>query len=180
MRSSEQTYNVEDDISKALSDAKDYSDDARREIDDWLDRFWGMKCVSNSQCAESLSSIFNIYKTFSCLPFISVWVIQISTKSILDSVVNCQRTVCWIITTRWSWPRSWPSWSSVFFSRLPTFSRVHKVATVLLMPCLLNYIVCFHTFFRLTTNKRMCSYIFPLLNLYPQYGKTHSGWELID
>ena len=49
----------------------------------------------------------------------------------------------------------------------------YKMATVLLMPCLLNYIVCFYTFFRLTTNRKIYTYIFPLLNLYPQYGKTH-------
>merc|ERR1719471_1277313 len=43
------------------------------------------------------------------------------------------------------------------------------LATVLLMPCLLNYIVCFYTFFRLTTNRKRYTFIFPLLNLYPQY-----------
>ena len=48
-----------------------------------------------------------------------------------------------------------------------------NTATVLLMPCLLNYIVCFYTFFRLTTNRKKYLFIFPLLNLYPQYGKTH-------
>ena len=51
----------------------------------------------------------------------------------------------------------------------------YKMATVLLMPCLLNYIVCFYTFFRLTTNRKRYTFIFPLLNLYPQYGKTHSS-----
>ena len=50
-----------------------------------------------------------------------------------------------------------------------------KMATVLLMPCVLNYIVCFYTFFRLTTNRKRYTFIFPLLNLYPQYGKTHSS-----
>ena len=49
------------------------------------------------------------------------------------------------------------------------------MATFLLMPFLLNYIVCFYTFFRLTTNRKMYTFIFPLLNLYPQYGKTHSS-----
>ena len=49
------------------------------------------------------------------------------------------------------------------------------MATVLLMPFLLNYIVCFYTFFRLTTNRKRYTFIFPLLNLYPQYGKTHSS-----
>ena len=50
-----------------------------------------------------------------------------------------------------------------------------KMATVLLMPFLLNYIVCFYTFFRLTTSRKKYAFIFPLLNLYPQYGKTHSS-----
>ena len=48
-----------------------------------------------------------------------------------------------------------------------------KMATVLLTPFLLNYIVCFYTFFRLTTNRKKYLFLFPLLNLYPQYGKTH-------
>ena len=50
-----------------------------------------------------------------------------------------------------------------------------KTATVLLIPCLLNYIVCFYTFFRLTTNRKRYTFIFPLLNLYPQYGKILSS-----
>ena len=50
-----------------------------------------------------------------------------------------------------------------------------NLVTVLLIPCLLNYIVCFYTFFRLTTNRKKYLFIFPLLNLYPQYGKTHSS-----
>ena len=49
------------------------------------------------------------------------------------------------------------------------------IAIVLLIPFLLNYIVCLYTFFRLTTNRRTYDFIFPLLNLYPQYGKTHSS-----
>ena len=52
---SRELLNVEDDIGKAFSEAKDYSDDARREIDDWFDRFWGMKCISNGQCAEPIA-----------------------------------------------------------------------------------------------------------------------------
>ena len=50
-----------------------------------------------------------------------------------------------------------------------------EMVTVLLMPCLLNYIVCFYTFFRLTKERKRYLFIFPLLNLYPQYGKTHSS-----
>ena len=49
-----------------------------------------------------------------------------------------------------------------------------KMATVLMIPFILNYIVCFYTFFRLTTNRKKYLFIFPLLNLYPQYGKTNS------
>ena len=45
-----------------------------------------------------------------------------------------------------------------------------KMATVLLMPFLLNYIVCFYTFLRLTTHKKKYLFLFPLLSLYPQYG----------
>ena len=51
----------------------------------------------------------------------------------------------------------------------------YKMATVLLTPFLLNYIVCFYTFFRLTTDGKKYLFLFPLLNLYPQYGKTHSS-----
>ena len=51
----------------------------------------------------------------------------------------------------------------------------YKIATVLLMPFLLNYAVSFYTFFRLTTTRKKFLFIFPLLNLYPQYGKTHSS-----
>ena len=50
-----------------------------------------------------------------------------------------------------------------------------EMAYVLLMPFLLNYIVCFYTFFRLTKDRKRYLFIFPLLNLYPQYGKTHSS-----
>ena len=45
-----------------------------------------------------------------------------------------------------------------------------NMATVLLMPFLLNYIVCFYTFLRLTTHKKKYLFLFPLLSLYPQYG----------
>ena len=60
------------------------------------------------------------------------------------------------------------------------YNPYSKMATFLLMPFLLNYIVCFYTFFRLTTNRKRYTFIFPLLNLYPQYGKTHSSKGLSD
>ena len=49
----------------------------------------------------------------------------------------------------------------------------YKMATLLLVPFILNYIVCFYTFFRLTTNRKKYLFFFPLLNLYPQYGIDH-------
>ena len=40
----------------------------------------------------------------------------------------------------------------------------------MMAPFYLNYLFCFIAFFRLGANKRL-TFIFPLLNLYPQYGK---------
>ena len=45
-------------------------------------------------------------------------------------------------------------------------------ASVLLVPFLLNYVVCWYTFCREARYKKY-TFIFPLLNLYPQFGKTH-------
>ena len=44
------------------------------------------------------------------------------------------------------------------------------MATAMLAPFCLNYIFCFIAFFRLGKDKKK-TFIFPLLNLYPQYGK---------
>ena len=50
------------------------------------------------------------------------------------------------------------------------FSTPHyKMATAMLIPFLLNYIVCFITFLRKEKNKKF-TFIFALLNLYPQFG----------
>ena len=46
-----------------------------------------------------------------------------------------------------------------------------EMAVILLVPFLLNYIVCLYTFFRLTTERKKFLFIIPLLNLYPQFGK---------
>ena len=43
-------------------------------------------------------------------------------------------------------------------------------ASVLLVPFLLNYVVCWYTFYREARYKKY-TFIFPLLNLYPQFGK---------
>ena len=49
------------------------------------------------------------------------------------------------------------------------FSSHPKMATAMLTPFLLNYFVCFITFFRKEKNKKF-TFIFPLLNIYPQFG----------
>ena len=49
------------------------------------------------------------------------------------------------------------------------FSDHPKMATAMLTPFLLNYIVCFITFLRKEKNKKF-TFIFPLLNIYPQFG----------
>ena len=45
-----------------------------------------------------------------------------------------------------------------------------KFGTALLVPFLLSYIACFFTWARLNKNKKK-TLIFPLLNIYPQFGK---------
>ena len=45
-------------------------------------------------------------------------------------------------------------------------------ASLLLVPFLLNYVACWYTFYREARYKKY-TFIFPLLNLYPQFGKTH-------
>ena len=47
-----------------------------------------------------------------------------------------------------------------------------KMATAMLIPFLLNYIVCFITFLGKEKNKKF-TFIFALLNLYPQFGKNN-------
>jgi len=48
------------------------------------------------------------------------------------------------------------------------FSSHNKMATAMLIPFLLNYIVCFITFLRKEKNKKF-TFIFALLNIYPQF-----------
>ena len=52
------------------------------------------------------------------------------------------------------------------------FSSHYKMATSMLTPFLLNYIVCFITFLRKEKNKKF-TFIFALLNHYPQFGKNN-------
>ena len=52
------------------------------------------------------------------------------------------------------------------------FSSHPNMATAMLTPFLLNYIVCFITFLRKEKNKKF-TFIFALLNLYPQFGKNN-------
>ena len=50
----------------------------------------------------------------------------------------------------------------------------HSVfASVLLVAFLLNYVACWYTFYREVRYKKY-TFIFPLVNLYSQYGKIHS------
>ena len=49
------------------------------------------------------------------------------------------------------------------------WSNHPKMATAMLTPFLLNYIVCFITFVRKEKNKKY-TFIFALLNIYPQFG----------
>ena len=51
-------------------------------------------------------------------------------------------------------------------------------ASVLLVPFLLNYVVCWYTFYREARYKKY-TFIFPLLNLYPQFGKTHFKGKIV-
>ena len=52
------------------------------------------------------------------------------------------------------------------------WSKHPTMATAMLIPFLLNYIVCFITFLRKEKNKKF-TFIFALLNLYPQFGKNN-------
>ena len=52
------------------------------------------------------------------------------------------------------------------------FNSHPKMATAMLIPFLLNYIVCFITFLRKEKNKKF-TFIFALLNIYPQFGKNN-------
>ena len=52
------------------------------------------------------------------------------------------------------------------------FSSHPAMATVMLTPFLLNYIVCFITFLRKEENK-IFTFIFALLDIYPQFGKNN-------
>ena len=51
-------------------------------------------------------------------------------------------------------------------------------ASVLLVPFLLNYVACWYTFYREARYKKY-TFIFPLLNLYPQFGKTHFKEKIV-
>ena len=52
------------------------------------------------------------------------------------------------------------------------FYNYPNMATAMLTPFLLNYFVCFITFIRKEKNKKY-TFIFALLNIYPQFGKNN-------
>ena len=54
----------------------------------------------------------------------------------------------------------------------PVYSSHPKMATAMLIPIVLNYIVCFITFLRKEKNKKF-TFIFALLIIYPQFGKNN-------
>ena len=49
--------------------------------------------------------------------------------------------------------------------------KFQEIGLALLMPCLLNYVVCFITWFRLEKQQKSKTFIVALLNLYPQFCK---------
>ena len=51
-------------------------------------------------------------------------------------------------------------------------STHYKMASAMLIPFLLNYFVCFQTFLRKGKNQKY-TFIFALLNIYPQFGKNN-------
>ena len=55
------------------------------------------------------------------------------------------------------------------YQNICRFSSHPKMATLMLIPFLLNYFVCFITFFWKEKNKKF-TFIFALLNIYPQFG----------
>ena len=69
------------------------------------------------------------------------------------------------------WNRGLGRWESGHHSH-PVY------ASVLLVPFLLNYVACWYTFYREARYKKY-TFIFPLLNLYPQFGKTHFKGKIV-
>ena len=59
------------------------------------------------------------------------------------------------------------------------FSSHPKMATAMLIPFLLNYIVCFITFIRKEENKKY-TFIFALLNIYPQFGENNHEQKTLE
>ena len=53
------------------------------------------------------------------------------------------------------------------------------MATAMLIPFLLNYIVCFITFLRKDKNKKF-TFIFALLNIYPQFGENNHSEKSLE
>ena len=54
-----------------------------------------------------------------------------------------------------------------------------RMASAMLTPFLLNYFVCFITFLRKEKNKKF-TFIFALLNIYPQFGMDNHKREIIE
>ena len=71
-------------------------------------------------------------------------------------------------------------WGKRHLETLPDGVHVsHPVfASVLLVPFLLNYVTCWYAFYREARYKKY-TFIFPLLNLYPQFGQTHFKGKIV-
>ena len=78
---------------------------------------------------------------------------------------------------------------NILLPTLDTFTDINLVAklyhgshpvfaSLLLVPFLLNYVACWYTFYREARYKKY-TFIFPLLNLYPQFGKTHFKGKIV-
>ena len=70
-----------------------------------------------------------------------------------------------------NWSRETEEWEYGHYSH-PVY------ASLLLLPFLLNYLICWYTFYREEKYKKY-TFIFPLLNLYPQFGTTHFNKKIV-
>ena len=69
------------------------------------------------------------------------------------------------------WSRETEEWEYGHYSH-PVYG------SLLLLPFLLNYLICWYTFYREEKYKKY-TFIFPLLNLYPQFGTTHFNKKIV-
>ena len=74
---------------------------------------------------------------------------------------------------------NWNTEKSIFVPDYDSEIESHPVyASLLLVAFLLNYVACWYTFYREARYKKY-TFIFPLLNLYPQFGKKHFKGKIV-